>query len=390
MNVVELAAKLIQCPSVTPNEAGALKIIKELFKNTDFEIYDIDKGDISNLFLRWGVKDLPTLGFSGHIDVVPAGELGEWEYEPFSGRVSDNILHGRGAVDMKSAVAAFCSAAIKFSKNSEPDFSIALMITGDEEGEAKYGTKAILDWMQKNDQRIDHCIIGEPTCPKTFGEAIKIGRKGSMTCTFTVFGKQGHSAYPHLAINPINATLILLNHLSQEKLDSGSKSFEPSTLVATSISANNSTNNVIPSEVNTTINIRFNDYHTSNKLIKWLGKVAAKVSKKTKTKIDYNIKVSGEHFYTEPTDLAQLVRKSVFKITGIKPAFSTSGGTSDARFIYKKCPVVEFGLVGETMHAINESVPTSQIFALEKIYLDLIEEHAHYFKEKSCMRPRST
>ncbi|MDG2355452.1 MAG: succinyl-diaminopimelate desuccinylase [Paracoccaceae bacterium] len=380
MNVVELTAKLIQCPTVTPREAGALKLIGDLFEDTDFRIHRIDRGGISNLFLRWGEKNLPTLGFSGHVDVVPPGNLAKWEFEPFSGKIVGNVLFGRGAVDMKSAVAAFCLAAIKYSKKSQPDFSIALMITGDEEGEAKDGTQAILDWMTDNDQRIDHCIVGEPTCPKTFGEAMKIGRRGSMSCTFKITGKQGHSAYPHLAINPINAAIELLNNLIRAKLDNGSKFFEPSTLVITSISANNNTNNVIPSEVTTSINIRFNDNHTSDQLSQKIKKLSQEISNKTKTHVDLEFRVSGEPFYTEPTNLAKLVKQSVKKITGVDPALSTSGGTSDARFIYKRCPVVEFGLVGEKMHSINESVEISQIFELEEIYLDLINEHARHFK----------
>ncbi len=381
MNVVELAARLIQCPSVTPKEAGAIKLIEDIFKSTDFEISRIDRSGVSNLFLRWGEKKLPTLGFCGHIDVVPPGDLTKWEFDPFSGRTTGDVLFGRGSVDMKSAVAAFCVAAIKYSRQAKPNFSIIIMITGDEEGEAKHGTQAILDWMTENNQRIDHCIVGEPTCPKTFGEAIKIGRKGSMTATFTLTGKQGHSAYPHLAINPINASTKLLSKVLNTKLDEGSKFFEPSTLVATSISANNTANNVIPSEVKTSVNIRFNDNHSSQKLIKWLQQECKELNEETDTIINMDVKVAGEPFYTEPKSLADLVRKSVEKVSGITPVFSTSGGTSDARFIFKKCPVVEFGLVGERMHSINESIPTSQIFALEKVYFDLIKEHYNFFNK---------
>ena len=383
MNVVNLAAGLIQCPSVTPKEAGALGLIEDLFKDTDFEMHRIDRSGVSNLFLRWGEKNLPTLGFCGHVDVVPPGDLNKWEFEPFSGLVVDNVLFGRGSVDMKSAVAAFCIAAIKYSKQAKPNFSIVLMITGDEEGEAKHGTKAILDWMTKNNHRIDHCIVGEPTCPKTFGEAIKIGRKGSMTATFTLTGKQGHAAYPHLAINPINASTKLLTNILDSNLDEGSQFFEPSTLVATTISANNKANNVIPSEVKTSINIRFNDNHSSYKLIKWLRQECNTLIEETKTDIKMDVKVSGEPFYTEPKSLAHLVRKSVEKVSGITPVFSTSGGTSDARFIYKICPVVEFGLVGEKMHSLNESIPTSQILALEEVYFDLIKEHAELFNHNN-------
>ena len=381
MNVVELAARLIQCPSVTPKEAGAIKLIEDIFKSTDFEISRIDRSGVSNLFLRWGEKKLPTLGFCGHIDVVPPGDLTKWEFDPFSGRTTGDVLFGRGSVDMKSAVAAFCVAAIKYSRQAKPNFSIIIMITGDEEGEAKHGTQAILDWMTENNQRIDHCIVGEPTCPKTFGEAIKIGRKGSMTATFTLIGKQGHSAYPHLAINPINASTKLLSKVLNTKLDEGSKFFEPSTLVATSISANNTANNVIPSEVKTSVNIRFNDNHSSQKLIKWLQQECKELNEETDTIIKMDVKVAGEPFYTEPKSLADLVRKSIEKVSGITPVFSTSGGTSDARFIFKKCPVVEFGLVGEKMHSINESIPTSQIFALEKVYFDLIKEHYKFFNK---------
>ena len=381
MNVVELAARLIQCPSVTPKEAGAIKLIEDIFKSTDFEISRIDRSGVSNLFLRWGEKKLPTLGFCGHIDVVPPGDLTKWEFDPFSGRTAGDVLFGRGSVDMKSAVAAFCVAAIKYSRQAKPNFSIIIMITGDEEGEAKHGTQAILDWMTENNQRIDHCIVGEPTCPKTFGEAIKIGRKGSMTATFTLTGKQGHSAYPHLAINPINASTKLLSKVLNTKLDEGSKFFEPSPLVATSISANNTANNVIPSEVKTSVNIRFNDNHSSQKLIKWLQQECKELNEETDTIIKMDVKVAGEPFYTEPKSLADLVRKSVEKVSGITPVFSTSGGTSDARFIFKKCPVVEFGLVGERMHSINESIPTSQIFALEKVYFDLIKEHYNFFNK---------
>ncbi|MAI97490.1 MAG: succinyl-diaminopimelate desuccinylase [Rhodobacteraceae bacterium] len=381
MNVVELTARLIQCPSVTPKEAGAIKLIEDIFKSTDFEISRIDRSGVSNLFLRWGEKKLPTLGFCGHIDVVPPGDLTKWEFDPFSGRTTGDVLFGRGSVDMKSAVAAFCVAAIKYSRQAKPNFSIIIMITGDEEGEAKHGTQAILDWMTENNQRIDHCIVGEPTCPKTFGEAIKIGRKGSMTATFTLIGKQGHSAYPHLAINPINASTKLLSKVLNTKLDEGSKFFEPSTLVATSISANNTANNVIPAEVKTSVNIRFNDNHSSQKLIKWLQQECKELNEETDTIIKMDVKVAGEPFYTEPKSLADLVRKSIEKVSGITPVFSTSGGTSDARFIFKKCPVVEFGLVGEKMHSINESIPTSQIFALEKVYFDLIKEHYKFFNK---------
>ena len=382
-NSVNLTSELIKCPSVTPDEAGTFKLIRELYKDTDFKINEINKNGVKNLFLRWGSKNLPTFGFCGHIDVVNPGEVNKWKLNPFSGKIINNEIFGRGSVDMKSAVAAFCLAALKVSKETLPIFSIVLLITSDEEGKAKDGTNAILEWMNKNDERMDYCIVGEPTCPKKFGDMIKIGRKGSLTSHFTVTGKQGHSAYPHLAINPINASTDLIYLLKNKPLDNGSKFFEPSTLVTTSIFTENKSNNVIPQKAEVTVNIRFNDNHTGKKISDWLKKCAKKIENKTKTIIRTDIKISGEPFYSKPGYLAKLVKKSVIKYTGISSEFSTSGGTSDARFIIKKCPVVEFGLVGKKMHAIDESVQVSQIIELENIYTDILKEYFNDIKRKT-------
>ena len=228
MNSINLTSQLIKCHSVTPKEAGTFKVIKNLFKNTDFNIHEINKNGIKNLFLRWGSKHLPTFGFSGHIDVVTPGEISDWKSNPFSGEIIGEEIYGRGSVDMKSAVAAFCTAAISVSQKTPPIFSIVLLITSDEEGKAQDGTKAILEWMDKKNERIDFCVVGEPTCPEKFGDMIKIGRKGSLTGYFSILGKQGHSAYPHLAINPIHASMKLMNLLTNKSLDNGSKFFEPS------------------------------------------------------------------------------------------------------------------------------------------------------------------
>ena len=382
-NSVNLTSELIKCPSVTPDEAGTFKLIRELYKDTDFKINEINKNGVKNLFLRWGSKNLPTFGFCGHIDVVNPGEVNKWKLNPFSGKIINNEIFGRGSVDMKSAVAAFCLSALKVSKETPPIFSIVLLITSDEEGDAKDGTNAILEWMNKNDERMDYCIVGEPTCPKKFGDMIKIGRKGSLTSHFTVTGKQGHSAYPHLAINPINASTDLIYLLKNKPLDNGSKFFEPSTLVTTSIFTENKSNNVIPQKAEVTVNIRFNDNHTGKKISDWLKKCATKIENKTKTIIRTDIKISGEPFYSKPGYLAKLVKKSVIKYTGISSEFSTSGGTSDARFIIKKCPVVEFGLVGKKMHAIDESVQVSQIIELENIYTDILKEYFNDIKRKT-------
>ena len=383
INSVNLTSELVKCPSVTPDDAGTFKLIKELYKNTDFKIYEINKNGIKNLFLRWGSKKLPTFGFCGHIDVVNPGEVNKWKLNPFSGKIINNEIFGRGSVDMKSAVAAFCLAALKVSKETLPIFSIVLLITSDEEGKAKDGTNAILEWMNKNNERMDYCIVGEPTCPKKFGDMIKIGRKGSLTGHFTIIGKQGHSAYPHLAINPIHASTDLIYLLTNKPLDDGSKFFEPSTLVTTSIFTENKANNVIPQKVEATVNIRFNDNHTGKKISDWLKKCAKNIENKTKTIIKTDIKISGEPFYSKPGYLAKLVKKSVIKYTGISSEFSTSGGTSDARFIIKKCPVVEFGLVGKKMHAIDESVQVSQIIELENIYTDILKEYFNDIKRKT-------
>jgi len=382
-NSVNLTSELIKCPSVTPDEAGTFKLIRELYKDTDFKINEINKNGVKNLFLRWGSKNLPTFGFCGHIDVVNPGEVNKWQLNPFSGKIINNEIFGRGSVDMKSAVAAFCLSSLKVSKETPPIFSIVLLITSDEEGKAKDGTNAILEWMNKNDERMDYCIVGEPTCPKKFGDMIKIGRKGSLTSHFTIIGKQGHSAYPHLAINPINASTDLIYLLTNKPLDNGSNFFEPSTLVTTSIFTENKSNNVIPQKAEVTVNIRFNDNHTGKKISDWLKKCAKQIENKTKTIIRTDIKISGEPFYSKPGYLAKLVRKSVIKYTGISSEFSTSGGTSDARFIIRKCPVVEFGLVGKKMHAIDESVQVSQIIELENIYTDILKEYFNDIKRKT-------
>ena len=333
MNSINLTSQLIKCHSVTPKEAGTFKVIKNLFKNTDFNIHEINKNGIKNLFLRWGSKHLPTFGFSGHIDVVTPGEISDWKSNPFSGEIIGEEIYGRGSVDMKSAVAAFCTAAISVSQKTPPIFSIVLLITSDEEGKAQDGTKAILEWMDKKNERIDFCVVGEPTCPEKFGDMIKIGRKGSLTGYFSILGKQGHSAYPHLAINPIHASMKLINLLTNKPLDNGSKFFEPSTLVTTSISTTNKSNNVIPKNVEIIVNIRFNDKHTGKKISDWLKQCAKNIEHLTKTKINIKINISGEPFFSKPGYLAKLVKKSVKKYTGISANFSTTGVTSDARYI---------------------------------------------------------
>ncbi len=375
MNIdpVNLTADLIRCKSITPKEAGALVLLETLLSKAGFECNRVDRGLVSNLFARWGSGR--TLGFNGHTDVVPVGSINDWSVDPFGAEIKDGFLYGRGSTDMKSGVAAFAAAAIDFVQNSPPDGSIVLAITGDEEGQAVDGTVALLDWMNKNNEIINHCIVGEPTCPENLGEMMKIGRRGSMTAYFTIRGVQGHSAYPHRANNPLPIMAKLICDLTSFELDQGSKHFDPSTLAVTTIDTGNLANNVIPAETKATVNIRFNDLHTSKKLSVWLEKVTKRIASENDVEINTEIQVSGESFITALGDFSDLVSNSVHLETGIYPEASTSGGTSDARFIKDHCPVVEFGLVGKTMHQIDERVSIDQIYKLKAIYFNIIKNY---------------
>jgi len=375
MNIdpVNLTADLIRCKSITPKEAGALVLLEALLSKAGFECNRVDRGLDSNLFARWGSGR--TLGFNGHTDVVPVGSINDWSVDPFGAEIKDGFLYGRGSTDMKSGVAAFAAAAIDFVQNSPPDGSIVLAITGDEEGQAVDGTVALLDWMNENNEIINHCIVGEPTCPENIGEMMKIGRRGSMTAYFTIRGVQGHSAYPHRANNPLPIMAKLICDLTSFELDQGSKHFDPSTLAVTTIDTGNLANNVIPAETKATVNIRFNDLHTSKKLSIWLDKVTKRIASENDVEINTEIQVSGESFITALGDFSDLISNSVHLETGIYPEASTSGGTSDARFIKDHCPVVEFGLVGKTMHQIDERVSIDQVYKLKAIYFNIIKNY---------------
>lgn len=370
---VNLTADLIRCESVTPKEAGALVLLEELLAKAGFECNRVDRGLVSNLFARWGTGK--TLGFNGHTDVVPIGSLDDWSVDPFGAEIKDGFLYGRGSTDMKSGVAAFAAAAIDFVENNPAGGSIVLAITGDEEGQAKDGTLALLDWMNDNNETINHCIVGEPTCPENMGEMMKIGRRGSMTAYFTVRGIQGHSAYPHRAKNPLPAMAELICDLTSFELDQGSEHFDPSTLAVTTIDTGNLANNVIPAECRATVNIRFNDMHTSEELSVWLKEVTNKIASKSDVEINMEIQVSGESFITALGSFSDLVSNSVYSETGIYPQASTSGGTSDARFVKDHCPVVEFGLVGKTMHQVDERVSVNHIHQLKAIYAKIIKNY---------------
>ena len=373
---VKLTAKLIRCPSITPNEGGALKLLEKLLSDANFVTTRVDRGDTSNLFARWGGQtNGRTFGFNGHTDVVPLGDIDAWSVDPFGAEVKNGFMYGRGATDMKSGVAAFAAAAIDFVTATPSNGSIVLAITGDEEGDATDGTVALLDWMDAQGEKIDHCLVGEPTCPDTMGEMMKIGRRGSMTAYFTVTGVQGHSAYPHRAKTPLPAMARLVDRLASHKLDSGTEHFEASTLAITTIDTGNTANNVIPANCRATVNIRFNDDHTSHALTAWLRGVADQIAAANDVDIAMRVQVSGESFITAPGELSSLIAAAVKAETGVTPTMSTSGGTSDARFVKDHCPVVEFGLVGKTMHQVDERVEVAQIHQLKAIYTRILQDY---------------
>ena len=372
-NPVELTADLVKCASVTPVEGGALGLMERILSEAGFVCTRVDRGDVSNLFARWGQGK--TLGFNGHTDVVPVGDMDAWTVDPFGAEIKDGFLYGRGSTDMKSGVAAFAAAAIDFVTNTPPDGSIVLAITGDEEGPAADGTVALLEWMDAKSETIDHCIVGEPTCPDVMGEMMKIGRRGSMTAYFTARGAQGHSAYPHRAKNPLPALARLVCELTRYELDQGTEHFDASTLAVTTIDTGNPANNVIPAETKATVNIRFNDAQSSAKLTAWMEDVAGKIADDTGIEIGMRVQVSGESFVTHLGDFSALISNAVQAETGLTPVPSTSGGTSDARFVKDHCPVVEFGLVGRTMHQVDERVSVEQIHQLKSIYGRIMKDY---------------
>lgn len=373
---VALTADLVRCPSVTPKEAGALELLSDALGAAGFECQRVDRGGISNLFARWGDKGAArSFGFNGHTDVVPIGDEADWTMPPFGAEVRDGFLYGRGSTDMKSGVAAFAAAAIDFVRQTPPDGAVILAITGDEEGDAKDGTVALLDWMSAQEEAMSVCLVGEPTCPDVMGEMMKIGRRGSMTGYFTVRGKQGHAAYPHRALNPVPVMARLMDRLASHQMDEGTDNFDPSTLAVTTIDTGNPANNVIPAECRATANIRFNDTHSSASVFEWLQAEADRIAGESGAEVSVEIKVSGESFVTPPGPLSDLVAKAVEAETGVSPALSTTGGTSDARFVKSHCPVVEFGLVGKTMHAVDERVEVAQIHQLKSIYTRILQDY---------------
>jgi succinyl-diaminopimelate desuccinylase len=367
---IQLAQKLVRCPSVTPAEGGALDLLQDELGKLGFDCKRLPFGDgekrIDNLFARRGT-DGPHFAFAGHTDVVPVGDITKWQHDPFGGALVDGKLYGRGAADMKGGVAAFVAAVAMFDATEQAG-SISLIITGDEEGDADFGTVKMVEWLKTNEQVPDVCVVGEPTNPVCLGEVIKNGRRGSLSCHLRVDGVQGHVAYPHLADNPITRLLAMLAPVNGTALDGGNDYFDPSTANVTSIDTSNDAGNVIPTTVEARFNIRFNTEHKSEDLIGWLEEHFDRIGGQWTA----NWRVSALPFVTPAGRLTELMQGAILSVTGQTPALSTSGGTSDARFITTICPVAEFGLVGQTMHKVDEHVDAADIDQLAKIYHQML------------------
>jgi len=370
IDTVALTQALVRCASVTPADAGALDILEDTLNGLGFACHRLPFGEVDNLYARHGTA-APNFCFAGHTDVVPVGDPDAWTVDPFAGEVIDDSLYGRGAADMKGAVAAFITAVASYLDDhpNGPAGSISLLITGDEEGPAVNGTKKVLEWMTEHGEAIDACVVGEPTNPSALGEMAKIGRRGSMNGTITVTGTQGHVAYPGLAENPVPGMIRLLAAIGDVDLDDGTDAFQPSNLEITTVDVGNPADNVIPAKATAMLNIRFNDRHSSDSLTAWLRERLDA----TGVAYDLDIRVSGEAFLTPPGPLSEIVAAAVAAETGRAPELSTSGGTSDARFIKDHCPVVEFGLVGRTMHKVDERTSCDDLRSLTAIYRGILD-----------------
>ena len=374
---LKLAKELIRKPSITPKDAGAINVLSKNLRSLGFKCQLINFKNIKNLYAKLG-NSSPNFCYAGHTDVVPPGNISDWSVNPFKPAVKNNKLIGRGANDMKASIACFVTAVSRFKvKNRKFKGSISLLITGDEEGLAINGTKKVVEYLRRKKEKINFCVVGEPTNPNKLGEMIKIGRRGSITGRLTVIGTQGHVAYPKKANNPSDIMVKILKKLKEIKLDNGTKNFQASNLEITKINIDNHADNVIPGLAHAVFNIRFNNRHSSNSLKIKLNTIFKSISKKAKCKFKINYQVSGESFLTKPNKTTYMVQDIIKKITKIKPKLSTTGGTSDARFIRKIAPCLEFGLVGKTMHKVDESVPLSDLKKLSNIYLNILE---NYFK----------
>ncbi len=377
INELKLAKELIRRPSVTPKDAGTINLLAKNLRSLGFKCQIMNFKNIKNLYAKLG-KLTPNFCFAGHIDVVPVGKLKSWSVNPFSGAVKNNKLIGRGANDMKGSIACFVAALSQFKK-IKPKFkgSISLLITGDEEAVAINGTKKVIEKLKKRKEKINFCLVGEPTNLTKLGQMMKIGRRGSISGYLTVYGTQGHVAYPHQANNPAPVITKILNQITDIKLDNGTKNFQSSNLEIVKINIKNTADNIIPAEATATFNIRFNNAHSSGSLKKKLNKIFGNVCRKNQCTFKISYMVSGEAFITIPNKTTYMIQKTIKKITKIKPKLSTTGGISDARFIRKISPCVEFGLVGKTAHMVDEMASVTDLKKLKKIYLNIL---LNYFK----------
>ncbi len=381
-NELQLAKELIKFPSITPIDAGVMRFLEKKLKKLGFktkilEFKEKNFKTVKNLYARLGKKG-PNFCYAGHLDVVPPGNMKDWTINPFRPSVKKGHLIGRGANDMKSSIASFVAAVSKFlNENKNFNGSISLLITGDEEGDAVNGTKKVVEYLKKKRERINFCLVGEPTNPNRLGEMIKIGRRGSITGQLKIFGLQGHVAYPHRANNPSTIIVKILKELKEIRFDKGTKDFQPTNLEVTKINIDNKADNVIPANAEATFNIRFNNKHSSTSIKKKLNKIFSNISKKNKARYKVEYRVSGEAFLTKANKTTFMIQNIIKKITKINPKLSTTGGTSDARFIRKIAPCLEFGLVGKTMHKVDEAVSLSDLKKLTLIYSNILK---NYFK----------
>ena len=378
---LNLSQALIKCPSVTPDSGEALDVLQDILSEMGFRCEQVnfsaaDTPDVNNLYAKFGHSS-PNFCFAGHTDVVPVGDLEAWTVDPFGAEIEKGMLCGRGASDMKTAIACFVAAVSRFIDTRDNNFkgSISLLITGDEEGPAINGTKKLLEWITEKGDVLDACLVGEPTNPNELGDMIKIGRRGSLNGYLTVSGTQGHTAYPHLADNPIHLIVKMLETITSKELDQGTDHFQASTIQVSTIDVNNPATNIIPAKARATFNVRFNDLHKATDIERWVREGFDTVTKQTDSSYDLITKVSGEAFLSPPGQLSAVLSGAVTEVTGHTPVLSTSGGTSDARFIKDYCPVAEFGMVGATMHKIDESVKLVDLEALTAIYTTTLKNY---------------
>lgn len=367
---VTLTQELIRCPSITPQDAGVLDLMQAKLERIGFTVQRQIFGGVGNLYARIGTEE-PNFCFAGHLDVVPVGEGSAWRYNPFAAEIHDGLLYGRGAEDMKGAIACFTAAVANYLQKNPLKGSISFLLTLDEEGPAENGTVKMLEWLQQKGEKLDICLVGEPTNPTRLGEMIKIGRRGSLNCHLIVTGKQGHVAYPDLANNPIPRLLRILHALTAAPLDGGTEWFSPSHLEITTVDVGNPATNVIPAKAAAKFNIRFNDSRSAKELKHWIQDIC----EAEEGEFDLEMRVSGEAFHTEPNRLTDILQQVAAEITGIYPKFSTTGGTSDARFIKDYCPVVEFGTTGRTSHQVDENVEVQVLQQLTEIYERVLERY---------------